>query len=102
MRGLEAEPGAEPIDRAALAHIARPLSFEMISGIELEPRLGRPDLHGPARCRLVDTGRKVQRSGNVLFQGVVMIVAAAALQLLVVGFDALADRARFGEVHWRL
>src|SRR6516225_3128068 len=53
MLRLEAEAGAEGVDRAALADIARHLAFEEIARVELHAGLRGPYFHHPARGWLV-------------------------------------------------
>src|SRR5262249_10400113 len=57
---LETEGGAEGIDRAALANVARRLAFEEIARVELNAGFRGPHFHHPARARLVDPRSETQ------------------------------------------
>ena len=79
-----------PVDRAV----------EEVARVELDPRLGGEDLERAAALRLDDPGDLAQLA-RLAAQHEVVVVAAAALQLLVGRVDARADRCRLAEVERR-
>src|SRR5688572_12225015 len=97
MLGLQAEAVALLIDLAALAGDA---AVEKVSGVELHAGLGGVGLEDAPRGRLVHSRRQLQLAVAAVNDEIV-IVAAAAGELVVVLVDARAYGGRLREVERR-
>ncbi len=95
MLGFKRKSRAASIDLSALA-VNGPV--EKIAGVELHAGLRGQDFQNAAAGRLLDTYGEAQA---LPVQNPVVIVAVAELQLLIIRFDALADRDRLAEIEWR-
>ena len=71
-----------------------------VAGIELHSRLCGIHFHRAAAHWFNESGSKAHLSFLVLVEDIVMVKAAAVLDLLVIGIDVLTKGLGFAEVKW--
>lgn len=97
MLRLEAQAVAVAVGASALALAGR----EIVSGIDLHPRLRGGHLHGDARLSAENGGGVLQRAVAAA-QHEIVVIALGLLQLHIVLVDPCADGGGSGEVHGRV
>src|SRR5579863_2433688 len=90
--------GAAMLVRFAALPVKR--SIEEIAGVELNGGLGGEDFDDPPRFRIADPCGKFQAAAGAV-ENPVVIVAAAELDLFVIGGNALADRVGLAKIERR-
>lgn len=71
-----------------------------VASIELQSGLCGIHFHGTAADRLYESGCKTHLAFLVLVEDIVVVKAAAILDLFVVGIDVLTEGLRFAEIKW--